>query len=144
MARTTDPRGKRRRAGALARTAARMAALAVALLVVASCSSDEAALVGLWSGACSDSPSQTFSGEPFMVEFDDDASYVIQQAGGSSRPDRGRFTLAGEQVILTGEKGATMTGGYAVNDTELRLSGLVDPDSRHGRPYWCALTLVHS
>lgn len=122
----------------------RGAVLAAALLVAASCASDESAIVGLWTGTCSDSTAQTFTGRPFSIEFDGDGAYVIQQARARSA-DYGRATLAGgEQIILTDDDGSTMTGGYTLTGAELRLTGLVDPDSRNARPHWCTLTRVHS
>lgn len=124
-----------------------VAATSVAALVgltASACGSEETDLVGLWSGTCSDSATQTFTGRPFSIEFNDDESYV-QQATGASTATHGRVTVAeGEQIILIAQDGQVMTGGYILAGTELQLDGLVDPNSRNATPHWCTLTRIHS
>lgn len=120
------------------------AALTVALLASTSCASDESAIVGIWTGTCSDSAAQTFTGRPFTIQFDETGAYAAQQDPTSST-DRGRATLAdGEQITLTNDSDETMTGAYTLTDTELRLSGLTDTNSHSARPHWCTLTRVRS
>lgn len=119
--------------------------VACPLVCMAGCGGgDDTAIVGLWSGACSDSPGLTFTGRPFSIEFEDDSTFIVQSAG-ARMAGQGRFVLAGgEQIILMQDGGATNSGGYVLDGPQLALTGLVDPDSSRPAPAWCRLTRVHS
>jgi hypothetical protein len=124
-------------------TGARSAGLLAALLSIASaavagCAADSSsAIVGSWSGVCSDSPTMRSSGEAFTVRFQPNGDLATSTPGyGEGSLEHGRYTVSGTQITLT-QSNQTLRGTYTITDSTLRLDGLT---GRYSGPTWCVMT----
>lgn len=112
--------------------------------LIASCGNDQDHMAGLWHGTCSDTPTQTYGGQPFSIEIKEDGKFS-GLGGRYKSTTEGQVTLIdNEQIIFTASNGATRTGGYTLDAHHLRLMGLIDPHSTLPTPAWCTLTRTRS
>jgi hypothetical protein len=125
-------------------TGQQVSGLLTALLVIAAvglggCGAENssAALVGSWSGACSDNPTSRDSGQPFTARFEPNGDLVTVVSGHTSAGhERGRYTVSGNRITLVLPGGA-LRGAYTLTGSELRLDGLT---GQNGELSWCAMT----
>lgn len=98
---------------------------------------NSSALIGSWSGVCSNSPTLRDSGQPFAVQFSASGELATTESGHTATVlERGRYAVSDNQITLTLST-ETLRGTYTMTNSELHLDGLTGQLSS---PTWCVMT----
>lgn len=99
---------------------------------------NSSALIGSWTGVCSNSPTLGDSGPPFAAQFSANGELATTTDPGhtSAVLEHGRYVVSENQITLT-MSAETLRGTYTITNSELHLDGLT---GQLRSPTWCVMT----